>query len=145
MSRAAHPEAMAPPKNGPTRTAPPQMPASWWSAPRIRKYLLFDATGAVYLVIGFLILEVVWTLGEGRDAFNTKIASFSHPLYIAFHALCLVSVIYVAVRFFSLFPKAQPRHLGAPMPPDGVIKGMLYMAWLGLTLVLSLVLAGVIF
>ena len=52
MARPAHPRAMAPSRPGATRTAPPQMPASWWSAPRIRKYLLFDATGVVYLLLG---------------------------------------------------------------------------------------------
>ena len=145
MGSPAHPEAMAPPKKGPTRTAPPQMPSTWWTAPRIRNYLLFDATGVIYILIGLMVLRAVWSLGAGPDAWNLVITQYTHPLYIAFHALTLVSVIFVAVRFFSLFPKAQPRNMGPTPPPDAVIKGMLYVVWIGLTVVLSAILAGVIF
>jgi len=146
MSSPAHPEAMAPPKKGPTRTAPPRMPSTWWSAPRYRRYVLFDATGLVYLLIGFVILRMVRALGAGPEAWDAALSSFSNPLYIAFHALTLVSVIFVAVRFFSLFPKAQPPSIGPLKPPPGpVIKAGLYAVWLGLTLVMSVILAGGIF
>ena len=67
MAGSAHPEAMAPPTPGRTRTAPPQMPSSWWSASRIRTYLLFDATGIIYYMIGFLVLRQVWALGNGAE------------------------------------------------------------------------------
>jgi hypothetical protein len=59
--------------------------------------------------------------------------------------LAFASVIFVGVRFFSLFPKAQPRDTGLPMPPDNVIKGLLYVLWIGITVGLSAVLSGVIF
>jgi fumarate reductase subunit C len=145
MPGAAHPDAMAPPKKGATRTAPPQMPSTWWSAPRIRNYLLFDATGVIYLLIGFLVLRLVWALGKGPEAWNAALASLSNPIYIAFHAVTLVSVIFVAVRFFDLFPKAQPPSIGpAKPPPAAVIKTMLYLVWAGITVGMSLILAGVI-
>ena len=67
MAGSAHPDAMAPPKPGRTRTAPPEMPSTWWSAPRIRNYLLFDATGIIYLLVGFGVIHQVWALGDGPD------------------------------------------------------------------------------
>jgi len=52
----------------------------------------------------------------------------------------------VAVRFFRLFPKAQPPSIGPAKPPPGnVIHAMLYVVWIGITLVMSLALSGVIF
>jgi fumarate reductase subunit C len=70
----------------------------------------------------------------------------SNPLYIAFHALALVCVVFVAVRFFGLFPKAQPAHIGpAKPPPAPLIQAGLYAAWLGVTLVVTVILAGGIF
>lgn len=145
MAGPAHPHAMAPPEPGPTRTAPPQTPSTWWSAPRIRTYLLFDATGIVYLLAGFVALRLVWALGQGPEAYNAVLESYSHPLYIAFHALTLASLVFVAVRFFRLFPKAQPKSIGPLKPPPGpVIKAGLYGAWIGVTLVLSAIIAGVI-
>ncbi len=146
MAGPAHPHAMAPPEPGSTRTAPPQMPATWWSSRRIRTYLLFDATGLVYLLIAFLIIHLIYALGAGPEAWDGAMKTLEHPVLIAFHSLCLVSVVFVAVRFFRLFPKAQPPTLGPfKPPPAAVIHGMLYVVWLGITALMAAILAGVLF
>ncbi len=146
MAGPSHPDAMAPLRPGKTRTAPPQMPASWWSHPRIRTYLLFTATGFVYLLLGFVALHVVWALGDGPEAWDVAMASLEHPLYIAFHVLALAGVCFVAVRFFRLFPKAQPPRVGPLKPPPApVIVATLYVAWLGATVVFAAILAGGLF
>jgi fumarate reductase subunit C len=122
------------------------MPASWWSHPRIRTYLLFDATGIVYLLLGLVALRVVWALGAGPEVWDATIASLSNPLYIAFHLLGLVAVIFVGVRFFRFFPKSQPPRIGpVKPPPQPVILAGLYVAWIGITLVFAFILAGGIF
>ena len=85
-------------------------------------------------------------VGSGPAAFESVIASFRNPLYVAFHVLSLVGVIFVGVRFFRLFPKAQPPRIGpAKPPPEPVIVTMLYGIWGGVTLLFALVLAGVLF
>ncbi|MBW1883878.1 MAG: hypothetical protein JRG89_18110 [Deltaproteobacteria bacterium] len=147
MAGSAHPDAMAPPTPGRTRTAPPEIPSTWWSTPRIRNYLLFDATGIIYLLVSLIAIDLIWALGGSNapETWQNGLDRLSHPLYIAFHALSLASVIFVGVRFFSLFPKAQPRDTGLPMPPGGVIKGSLYAVWIGVTIVFSLILGGGIF
>jgi len=146
MAGPAHPHAMAPPKPGRTRAAPPQMPASWWSAKRIRNYLLFDATGIVYFLVAFLAIGLIDALGAGPEAWGAAMGRLQNPLYIAFHLLCLVSVIFVAVRFFRLFPKAQPPTIGpAKPPPAAVIHATLYVVWFGITALMTAILAGVLF
>ena len=103
-------------------------------------------TGALYLLLGFLALRVVWALGNGEAAWTAVLESFRHPLYIAFHALALAGVIFVGVRFFRLFPKAQPPQLGPLRPPPApVITAMLYGAWIGVSVVFSAILAGGLF
>ena len=146
MAGAAHPEAMSPRQKGPTRTAPPQMPASWWSAPRMRTYLLFGATGFVYLVMGLLVLRLAWALGKGPVAWQAALSSLSNPLYIAFHLLVLVSLIFVGLRAFgTMMPRMQPR--GGPLPalPAGFVRGLLLAVWALTTILMALVLAGGIF
>ena len=146
MAGAAHPEAMAPRQKGPTRTAPPQMPSTWWSAPRIRTYLLFGATGFAYLLMGLLVLRLAWALGKGPIAWQAALASLSNPIYIGFHALVLVSLIFVGARAFGkMMPKMQPR--GGPLPvlPAGVVRGVIYGAWAAITVFMGVVLAGGIF
>jgi len=122
------------------------MPASWWSAPRIRTYLLFGATGFVYLLMGLLVLRLAWALGKGPVAWQAALASLSNPLYIAFHALTLVSLVLVGVRAFGkMMPKMQPR--GGPLPvlPAGTVRGVIYGAWAVITVFMTLALSGVIF
>ena len=146
MAGPSNPHAMAPPKPGRTRAAPPQMPASWWGSRRIRTYLLFDATGIVYFLISFLAIGLIGALGDGPIAWQAELDRLENPLYIAFHLLCLISVIFVAVRFFRLFPKAQPPTFGPLKPPPAaVIHTTLYVVWIGITALMTAILAGVLF
>ncbi len=144
MSRPADPDAMAPSAPGPTRTAPPTVADDFWSRPRMRTYLLFDATGIIYTLIGLLGLRVAWALRDGAASWDAMMQSFANPLYLLFHVVALISVLFVGVRFFRLFPKAQPARLGpAKPPPAPVLHAMLYAAWLGVTVVLLAILGGI--
>lgn len=146
MARMAHPHAMQPSKPGRTRTAPPKMPADFPGRGRYLVYILFDATGIVYLLAGGAVLCAVLALGRGEESWNALLASYRNPCMIAFHLLALVSVLFVGMRFFRLFPKAQPPRIGpAKPPPHAVISGMLYTIWIGATLLFSLILAGGLF
>jgi fumarate reductase subunit C len=110
----------------------------------MRRYLLFDATGILYLLLGFVVLRVAWALGSGEEAWMELLREFAHPLYLLFHSLTLVSVFFVGVRFFGLFAKAQPPRVGFLKPPPGaVVKAGLYAAWCAVTLLGLLVLGGV--
>ena len=144
MARPSDPHAMTPRKAGSTRTAPPSMPDDFWTRPRMLTYLLFDATGIVYLLVGFVALRVAWALAGGAPAWDALIKEFASPGYVIFHLLALVCALFVGVRFFRLFPKAQPAHIGpAKPPPRPVLHAMLYAAWIGITGALLLVLGGV--
>ena len=146
MAKAAHPHAMQPHQPGRTRTAPPVLPDQFpWSG-RYLAYTLFDLTGAIYLLLGFGILRVVWTLGDGPEAWAALRAQYAEPGVLAFHIFALLCVCFVAVRFFRLFPKSQPARIGpAKPPPQPVILGMLYAVWIGVTVVFGAILAGAIF
>lgn len=146
MAGPAHPHAMAPPTPGRTRTAPPQTPKTWWGSKRILTYLLFDATGFIYLLLGFGAIAWINALAGGKAAWDAHVAAMSTPGMIVLHAICFVSVIFVGVRFFRLFPKAQPPSIGPLKPPPGpVIQAMLYGVWFGITVVFGLILAGGLF
>ena len=146
MTRPAHPHAMQPSRAGRTRTAPPVLPDRFPFGGRYLVYTLFDLTGLLYLVVGFVVLRAVWALGSGPEAWQALREQFTSPYYVAFHLLTLVAVCFVAVRFFRLFPKAQPPRIGPLKPPPGpLIHAMLYVVWLGFTLVFATILAGGLF
>jgi fumarate reductase subunit C len=137
---------MSPRKPGRTRTAPPQLPDKFPMGGRYLAYTLFDWTGCIYLLLGFLILADVWHLGSGEAAWSRSLAAYDGLISVVFHLIALVSVIFVGVRFFSFFPKAQPPRIG-PLkpPPKAVILTMLYVVWFGVASLMSFILAGGIF
>jgi len=139
----AHPDAMKPSRTGSTRTAAPERPPQFPFSGRYLAYTLFDATGLLYLLVGFVALRVVWALGDGRAAWMRIQDELAHPAYVAFHVITLISVIFVVVRFFRLFPKAQPPTIG-PLkpPPHAAILGLLYVGWFAVTAVMTAILAG---
>lgn len=121
---------------------PPQFPFSG----RYAAYTLFDLTGVFYLLAGFAALRAVWVLGDGEASWQGLLEQFENPLYIGFHALTLACVVFVGVRFFRLFPKAQPPRSGwLKPPPVPVITGLLYLAWIGVAGAMTAILAGGIF
>jgi len=146
MSRNAHPHAMAPSKPGRTRTAPPQLPDQFPFGGRYLAYTLFDLTGILYVVLGLLALCAVWSLGSGEADWNAVLERNRNLFSVGFHGIALVGLIFVGIRFFGFFPKAQPPHVG-PLkpPPKPVILVGLYALWIGVTVCLSIVLAGGVF
>jgi fumarate reductase subunit C len=134
---------MAPARPGRTRTAPPRMPDQFPFRGRYLAYVLFDATGALYLLAALVALRVIWALGSGEAAFVAVQRQLARPGAVLFHALALAGVCFVAVRFFRLFPKAQPPRIG-PLrpPPERAIAGLLYGAWVAVAALLSFALAG---
>ncbi len=143
MDRLAHPDAMRPARPDRTRMAPPRLPARFPFSGRYRAYLLFGASGIPYLLVGLLLLHSIWALGDGPGAWMAVMLSFQQPLYIAFHVLALVAVVYTAVQIFRLFPKAQPPRIGPVRPPPrALIQPMLYAVWLGTTALMAAILAG---
>jgi fumarate reductase subunit C len=119
------------------------MPEQFPFAGRYLPYVLFDATGALYLLAGLAALRVVWALGSGEAAFTAVQLRLQSPLWVLFHALALAGACFVAVRFFRLFPKAQPPRIGPLRPPPApVITALLYGAWLAVTLFMVAALTG---
>jgi len=143
MSRDANPHAMAPAKPGRTRTAPPQLPDRFPFGGRYLAYTLFDLTGILYVLLGLMVLCAVWALGSGAASWNVLLERHRSVIYIAFHAVALIGVIFVGVRFFGFFPKAQPPRIGPLKPPPGpVILAALYAVWIAVAALLCGVLAG---
>ena len=112
------------------------------------RYLLFDATGIVYLLVGFVALRVaVGARQRPGGVARAAAASSASPVYDRLPRRSRSPAsLFVGVRFFRLFPKAQPAQIGpAKPPPRPVIHAMLYAAWIGVTLVLASILAGGLF
>ncbi len=115
-------DAMRPERPGPTRTADPQPPQKFPLRGNYRGYILFGLGASLMLPVSFDLLLVLWSLHAGPDAFDMVMERFrSLPLRI-FNALAFLWLVWVALRFFRLFPKTQPFRMGPfKRPPDVVM------------------------
>jgi len=138
-------DAMRASKPGKTRTADPRPPDQFPMGGNYRSYILFGSCGIFLLLTSLLLLRVVGALGAGEEAWNALMASFQNPLYIGYHVIAFVALVWFTLRFFRLFPKTQPPTLGpAPRPPDAFFLVALNAAFVAVTAGLSLLLWGVI-
>lgn len=120
-------QAMQPSRAGTTRTAPPRPPDRFPGGGRYPAYLAFGACGFFLLSIGLLIVRVVWVLGQHDPAAWVELMrGFANPIYLIYHGVAFVAMVWFALRLFRLFPATQPPRLGPlPRPPAAVLVGAL--------------------
>jgi fumarate reductase subunit C len=136
---------MQPSRPGRTRTADPRPPDQFPARGRYRSYILFGSCGALLMISSLLVLRAVRALGEGEAAWNGLLADFGHPLYLAYHVVALVGIVWFTLRFFRLFPKTQPARIGpAPRPPDAFFAVALNGAFVVVSAALVAILWGVV-
>lgn len=146
MPRMAHPQALQPTKPGTTRTAPAKMPAQFPTGGRYLAYIAFGGASFFYLLVGLLVLRVVHALASGPEAWAALQASFQNPIYLAFHGVTFLVLVWVGWRFLiKLSAKAQPVKIGPLRPPPAQVIPPLFGAlWLGASALVILVLWGIL-
>ena len=147
MSARARIDSMKPHHPGRTRTAPPVMPAQYWTRGRYLPYILFGSCGILIFAVAFEVLHTIWVLGNHDPAaWQALLGRLRSPLSLLFHFLSLVGLTWFGLRFFGLFPKTQPKKImGAPKPPDLVFTLALNGALVVMTIAIVLILGGAIF
>jgi fumarate reductase subunit C len=127
-----------------TRTAPPRLPDKFWTRGNYRGYIAFGSCGVFLMLVPLLVLRAVWALGDGQPAWDAVRQSFRNPIYVVFHAVALVALVWFSLRFFRLFPKTQPPNIGPlPRPSDAFFAATLNGGFALAALLLVLVLWGV--
>lgn len=128
-----------------TRTADARPPDQFPNQGGYLPYLLFGGCGVFLLLSSLLLLRLARALGEGAEAWNAAMASFQSPVYIAYHVVAFLALVWFTLRFFRLFPKTQPPSFGpAPRPPDAFFAVALNGAFVVVTAGLSLLLWGIL-
>lgn len=136
-------DAMKPSQPPPTRTAPPRPPDQFPTRGRYPSYLAFGACGAFLMISAQLLIRGVWALGDGEAAWNAYLASFGHPLYLAYHVAAFIGLTWFALRLFRLFPATQPYRMGPiKRPADAVLVAGLYGVFFTVLAVGTLFLGG---
>jgi fumarate reductase subunit C len=137
---------MRPGRPGSTRTAQARPPDHYPARGRYPGYLAFGACGFFLMSLALLVLRAVWVLGS-RDAaaWDALLSDLAHPVYLAYHGVALVAMLWFALRIFSRVPATQPPRLGPfRRPPDRALVAGLNGVFLLVSLAAVLLLWGLL-
>ena len=106
----------------------------WWlKNPVYAGFVLRELTSVFVAVFAGVLLWQVRALVEGPDAYARFLARLGTPAFLVLHGVALLFVLFHAVTWFNLAPKAVVVRLAGKRMPDGVVVGLNYAAWLCLS------------
>jgi fumarate reductase subunit C len=113
----------------------------WWLQNRAYAgFVLRELTSVFVAYFAGLSLWQLRALAQGPEAYGRFLARLQTPLFLALDTVAFLFVLFHAITWFNLAPKAMVLRLSGTRVPDRVILGLNYAAWL----VLSAAVAGVL-
>jgi fumarate reductase subunit C len=103
----------------------------WWL--QNRAYTGFVLRELTSVFVAFFALVLLWQVRvvvQGPDAYARFLARLGTPLFLVLHGVAFLFVLFHAVTWFNLAPKAMVVRLRGKRVPDWVIVGTNYAAWL---------------
>ncbi len=107
----------------------------WWWLERwpYTKFMLRELTS---IPVGFLALLMLWQLRAllgGEAAYQNFLARLESPAFIALNVLFLGGILFHALTWFHLAPKAMVVRVAGKRMPDGLIVIANYVGWITLS------------
>ena len=114
-----------------------KMSTNWWLKNQAyRDYMLRSATCIFVLLYALVLFFGLFALSKGETEFNAWLAIQQGPLFIAFHLVSLVAMLYHSQTWFMLAPKTIRIQIGTKIVNNKIIEGGMWLAWLIFSLVL---------
>jgi fumarate reductase subunit C len=129
---------MAAPTEYVPKTYRARMSTYWWLArrPYVKFILRESSSVAVAWFVIFTLIQIR-ALKHGADAYAAFEAWLQNPLLIAINVIALFFVIFHAITWFNLAPKAMAVRMGGKRVPDILIAGPNFAAWIVVSAVLA--------
>ena len=106
----------------------------WWL--QDRSYTRFVLRELTSVFVAFFAVIYLWqfrALAEGPEAYERFLARLRTPLFLSLDTVAFLFVLFHAITWFNLTPKAMVVRLRGKRVPDSIILGLNYAAWLVLT------------
>ena len=104
----------------------------WWWLQK-GSYAFFVLRELTSVFVAYFALVTLWQVRavvHGPDEYAQFLARLKSPLFLALHGVAFLFVLFHAVTWFNLAPKAMVVRLGGKRVPDGVVAGLNYLACL---------------
>lgn len=121
----------------------PVSKTTWYLAKR--SYTVHMLQELTSLFVGIFALILLWGIGAvaaGPEAYQAFLDSLTGTGMLLLMWVTTIVMIYHAIAWFSVTPKAMPIQRGEDFVPGNIIAGAHYVVWILLSL-LVLLLAGV--
>jgi fumarate reductase subunit C len=106
----------------------------WWL--QNRSYAAFVLRELTSVFVAFFAVVYLWqlrALSQGPEAYGQFLARLKTPLFLALDAVAFLFVLWHAITWLNLTPKAMVVRMRGKRVPDWVILGLNYAAWLVLS------------
>lgn len=108
----------------------PRTPIFWWLGHGgYTKFITRELTSLAVLYAAVLLLVEAAAVGRGEDAYRRFAAWLGSPGVVVFHAAVFLALLYHAVTWLNLAPKALVLRLGRRRIPDWAVAAGHYVLW----------------
>lgn len=107
----------------------------WWWLQK-GSYAFFVLRELTSVFVAFFAVLTLWqlhALAEGPEAYAYFLARQRTPLFLALNGLAFFFILFHAITWFNLAPKAMVVRLGGKRVPDWIVAGANYLACLVLS------------
>ena len=107
----------------------------WWWLQK-GSYTTFVLRELTSVFVAFFALVFLWQLRalvQGPEAYAHLLVRLRTPLFLTVNIVVLLFVLFHAITWFNLAPKAMVVRLRGRRVPDWIIAGLNYLAWLFLS------------
>ncbi len=107
----------------------------WWWLQK-GSYTVFVLRELTSVFVAFFAVLYLWqlrALAQGPEAYGRFLARLQTPLFLALNSVAFLFILFHAITWFNLTPKAMVVRLRGKRLPDGLILGLNYGAWLVLS------------
>jgi fumarate reductase subunit C len=116
----------------------------WWWLQK-RSYTGFVLRELTSVFVAFFAVIYLWqlrALAQGPEAYGQFLARLRTPPFVIVDTVAFVFVLFHAITWFNLTPKAMVLRLRGRRVPDLVVVGLSYAAWFVLSGVVAFMLLG---
>ena len=108
-----------------------KMTPNWWLENNAyRDYMLRSATCIFVILYALIMFWGLYALSNGETAFKAWLAAQQEIIFVIFHLVTLIAMLYHSKIWFMLAPKTIRIQLGATIVEDKVIESVMWLSWL---------------
>jgi len=106
----------------------------WWlESWRYTKFVLRELTSLSVAFFAIICLWKISAIAAGPEAYTRFLARMTSPFFLVANGLAFLFVLFHAVTWFNLAPKAMVVRWRGKRVSDRVIQGMNYLLWAAIT------------